>query len=152
MSDFAFITEGMAAELGLVIVEPRENVLQLDIDTGAQRDQYEIQRLVLQSIIPILETVATTSKGGKTHLYLCLRDSLSAEARIALQASLGSDPKREILTLRNLRDQRAYPLFLYEKPEEAAKVHHLSLAGEKEEAARRDQDYRAIFGHMEQTA
>src|SRR5690242_9392980 len=107
----------MPAELGVVMRDPQDNVLQLDIYTGAQMDQYEKQRAILESIIPIEQTVKTVSKSGKTHLYIRIKARLSPEERIALQASLGSDPKREILTLRNLRDKRAYPLFLYEKPE-----------------------------------
>lgn len=146
MSDFAVIVEAQAAELGLVIIEPQDNVLQLDIDCGSQMDQYEKQIAAVRSIYGVVETVQTVSKSGKSHIYLRLKDNLHIEERIAIQASLGSDPRRELFTLRNLREKRDYPLFLYEKPEEGARVHHLSVASLKEESERTEREFKEIFG------
>ncbi len=85
---------------GLEIVQPKPNELLLDLDS--QQDGY-----VMDALLPILRdygfavTISKVerSRHGNKHAYLvCPRDITELE-RIALQACLGSDRKRELLGL-----------------------------------------------------
>jgi hypothetical protein len=106
-----------AEALGLDVVLPEPNELFIDLDDPADELQLQTMLDVLNGKAsfddavmhgksdsdPLLETVETkrtTSKSGNTHVYLKVsaKTPLSDIERIALQACLGSDRKRELLS------------------------------------------------------
>lgn len=102
MSDGNDNAEVKAAELGLIVVAPGPRQLLADIDTEADYLylQTQISRLVSNGVA-ITITRDTPSKSGlpKRHITLEVDHDISDIERIALQACLGSDRVREILSL-----------------------------------------------------
>lgn len=100
MSDSPKYAYEKAAELKLNVVESSDKVLFIDLDSAEAETHFKAQLLVLQENCPkiVKDYIYTTSKGGNTHVYMRLTKSLSLTHRIGLQAALGSDPKREILS------------------------------------------------------
>lgn len=125
MSDLMKNPQEEAAALGMVVVTPRANQLFLDIDHVEDLDLMELMLAVLESNgVYVSEEKRTRSKSGNWHVYLRVDsfDSLDAMQRIALQACLGSDRTRELLSvLRVLAfdGTTREPTVFFEKPEDA---------------------------------
>lgn len=114
-----------AAAAGLVVVVPQRDELQLDIDTPEDLEHYEQMRQLLQDTgYYVQEVRRTKSVSGNTHVYVraLWTERLSVLERIMLQAMLGSDRKRELLSyLRHKSgDKSKPPTVLFERPEELA--------------------------------
>jgi hypothetical protein len=108
--------ESYAKEHNLEIVEPKTNELQLDIDSKDFPKIYFSNLKLLKDLMVIKSIRQTESKSGNIHVYIELEDDISKTERIALQACLGSDLKRELLTLFNLRNEsNPRPQFFYER-------------------------------------
>ena len=135
MSDFKAAKQ-FAEENGLVIIESRGDVLQLDIDDEEAMETFKQNLRILRGITPLREQIETVSKSGHRHIYLKTEYQFSPQERICIQASMGSDRKRELLSLRNLKENRELPMFLYETPESARTVEHLTPAWQAEEEKR----------------
>lgn len=99
----------VAEALGLTLVLPADNELQLDIDTPAQRQQFTAHLGLVQDFVSCVVDRETVSKGGNSHIYLKLGRAISPTERVALQAMLGSDPKREFLSLMRVWYQPELP-------------------------------------------
>lgn len=92
----------LAAKDGCEVVWGHSTRLLLDLDDRGALTRYE-------ALFPLLEKTGFRSvkeerwpsKSGGEHLHVVvyLAEPLPVEARIALQAILGSDPKHELLTL-----------------------------------------------------
>lgn len=114
----------IAAELGLVVVEPGPQELLLDMDDAEAHEALAAAlKLLTDNGELVIETKRTVSKSGNAHVYLTLPKwaALDPMTRIALQACLGSDRKRELYSI--LRVIRAYdipPTVLFERPEAIA--------------------------------
>lgn len=67
----------------------------------------------LTDYLPIESAAAWKSHGGNTHVVLTLYRKLSPQARIALQAVLGSDPIRELLNLVRVENGCRDPIALF---------------------------------------
>ena len=103
-------------DAGFEVVYPQDNELQIDIDTQEQYRQF------IQELFPILERELngvimkqTISKGGLPgrHIYIRLPFKIDTFTRIALQASVGSDPKRELLSsIQALNDDKKPTLLI----------------------------------------
>ena len=125
----------VAKEKGLECVLPADDELQIDIDDEASLKQYERGITVLsENGIIVTETKRTVSAGGNTHIYVkCeLRASRNASfwkrmfgqgdkidpmTRIALQACLGSDRVRELLSILRITSKSGRPpTVFFEKP------------------------------------
>lgn len=127
MSDLAADPILIAKEQGLVVVEPEDNQLLIDIDNGADEAIYREMLEVLENNgIDYAEEKRTVSRGGNTHIYGRIliegfKDDAAIEVdpllRVALQACLGSDRKRELLSLLRivLKLQRTPTLFFETK-------------------------------------
>lgn len=89
-----------ARRLNLVPDIADENELQLDLDTPEQEEQYRRMRPHVEDVYDIEDVIETPSKSGHTHVRIYTAYPLSVEERIALQAILGSDPKKELCSLR----------------------------------------------------
>lgn len=107
-----------AEALGLRVVTPTADELQLDIDTGEQLAIYERNIDVLRKWLQVHEISRTPSQEeGHLHITLQVADRpLTAIERIALQAALGSDPKRELLSImRAWYNEGVPPTLFFEK-------------------------------------
>jgi hypothetical protein len=94
--------EETADKLGLHMVLPGRDELFIDADAGFDMDRYEAMRDVLHANGVLTEEVRITESKtpGNLHIVLRLKNAkLSPTARVAFQACLGSDPKREVLAL-----------------------------------------------------
>lgn len=108
----------MARGMGLIAVAPSGDELQLDIDAPSDMD-------IVASMLDVLERndisveikKQTRSKSGNAHLYVRIDwpSGLDPVTRIALQACLGSDRKRELLSLlRHVFKTQTPPTVLFE--------------------------------------
>lgn len=120
MSDLAEDPNVIAAAHGWSVVVPKGCELFIDVDDAASEEHLQAMLKVLaDNEIPILETRRTVSPGGNTHVYLEIgvprSGVLSPCERIALQAALGSDRKRELLSiLRVMLDMDRAPTVFFE--------------------------------------
>lgn len=115
MSEFNQYPEAFAKKHGLVIIRPEANELQCDIDSKELPSEFAFALDVIGQFNKVVEVNYTTSKSGNLHAYIELQSDVTPHCRIAMQTALGSDPKREILTLRNtFNAANKMPQFLYE--------------------------------------
>ena len=106
-----------AAENDLTVLFPKDNQLFLDIDTNEDRDVFNRNRELVDEVYGIVDVQERSSRSkGHVHLIVTLRESITPLGRIALQAILGSDRRREAHSLRRLEDGEARPTLFFEKP------------------------------------
>ena len=110
-----------AAERGLDLVLPGDGELQVDVDDVEDLSvMVTMSALLRANGVTVSPPRTTESPGGNTHVYLTVafpdRRTVSATERIALQACLGSDRKRELLSLlRIMLDVDRPPTCFYER-------------------------------------
>jgi hypothetical protein len=104
---------------GFKIVLPAENELQIDIDDDAQFEIFSrasesfAKNWWLDSASPSVEIHPSKSGLPSRHVTITLPFSITPWQRIALQASLGSDPMRELLSsIRLMKGDIAPTLFV----------------------------------------
>lgn len=111
----------VAAKLGLAVVLPKRNQLLIDLDSDSHERVFEHMVDVLRSNgVSVVVDRITESAGGNKHAYVTFYGvgEISKEMRVALQASMGSDRKRELLSaLRILKKTRKEPTVFFERPE-----------------------------------
>lgn len=113
---FAFDPDEYASEMGLDIIEPKPKELQLDIDFKEMPKFFEKHLDILRQMYGVSEIRKTVSQSGNIHVYIQLVQDITPTERILLQACLGSDLKRELLTFKNTQDENnTRPQFLYER-------------------------------------
>ena len=112
MSDLSESPQEVADRLGLDLVLPGPLELQIDLDSPDDHVVLTMMRELLAKNGELVEEVKrTTSAGGNTHVTLKMPagwGELSPLLRVALQACLGSDRKREVLSI--LRIVRTYDM------------------------------------------
>lgn len=140
VSDFQ-VAKQFADDNGLVIIQSRGDVLQFDIDDIDAMKDFEQMLPILRKITRVDERIETKSKNGRKHVYLKTDVQFLPEERIAIQACMGSDRKRELLSLRNVRENRELPIFLYETEEASKAVEHLTPGWQQ----KKDAEAEAIF-------
>lgn len=112
------IEHAKECNLDIVIAGPQD--IQLDIDDTAALARYENIIGWAFQFYPMKEIKRTISKSGKnTHIYLRLDNPTPALERIFVQAILGSDPKREMLSSARLSMGDPHPVLFYEIKETA---------------------------------
>jgi len=123
MSDIKPLTmpqlEALAKSKKLVVVVPLETELILDID--ADRSVNETVLGLLREHFGDAPSLTTISKHGNIHIYIALPEAYCTEARIAMQAALGSDAKREMLSILSA-PYTPHPTVLFETKAMKAKV------------------------------
>jgi hypothetical protein len=136
-TDIGLPVEPTAAALGLKIVTATSYHLQLDLDSPEAFDRFEENFALLDEHFKRIgwemQRLLTVSKSGNTHVYIRIvsegipgaaAQSFDIQQRIALQAALGSDGKRELLNLVRYYDDvdTRDNVVLFETPEEYIKV------------------------------
>jgi hypothetical protein len=104
-----------AAEHNLDVRIPGDFELFLDIDTPEDRATFERNRELINEAYGIDEVVETTSRGGHTHIVVTVDVPVSIVERIALQAVLGSDRRREAHSMRRFFEGEATPTLFFER-------------------------------------
>lgn len=114
----------VAAERGQVVVTPHPNELLIDIDTAS--DQYVLEAMLAllnQHGISARITERTRSLHGGRHFYVKvdIGRPLTDMERVAFQAALGSDRKRELLGILRALGllTAAHVSVFFESPEDA---------------------------------
>ncbi len=117
MSALDQVPEVDALALGLDVVYPVDDELLLDIDSSADAEWLtQMVEVLRENGEPIEIEKTTTSKSGNLHVYIKMGRKLSPIERVALQACLGSDRKRELLSVLRIWYTDRAPTVLFEKP------------------------------------
>lgn len=104
------------AELhGLLCVVPEPDELFLDIDDPKDLDHLDAMLAVFVENGVYAERLKDTrSKSGNRHVYVRFGRTFEPMERIALQACLGSDRKRELLSILRVFNGNKFPTVFYE--------------------------------------
>jgi hypothetical protein len=106
---------------GCEVIQSAPNLLLLDFDTAEALERFDRLRGSFFRLFPADEVVEWPSKSGKPHhRHVMVKLSAPIEdaaLRVALQAALGSDPKREIFSVLRLLQGTKEPSLLF-KPQE----------------------------------
>ena len=118
--DWDLACEEIAAQRRQVVVVPRDDELQIDIDSEEAWVEFNRRLLILFSDHDFRMTVSPSRSGlPKRHVTLVFPGCIfSNPSRIMLQAALGDDPMRVVLSARRdwVRGE-TYPSKLFENPE-----------------------------------
>lgn len=106
-----------ARAAGLDVIEPGPDEIFVDLDS--QQDQYVMEALLplfSQNGLAIEVVKVSRSRNGNKHAYLKAGRSLTDLERVALQAILGSDRKREAMGFLRILNGIAPVTLFFEKP------------------------------------
>lgn len=107
------------AELnGWKVVLPKPNELLIDIDSNAQLDIFWKNYPRIIRYIGVIDNIIKPSKSGEEgckHITLVLEREVTPTERILLQAVLGSDLTREILSFCRILEDDPNPTLFLEK-------------------------------------
>lgn len=111
--------DAWAEAQGLIVEYPDRYTLQLDLDDNIAQQQFQKSYRVLRRILVAnglySEIRITKSRTpGHQHARIRLPFSVTPLERIALQACLGSDGKRELLSVFDLRNGDPRPTLFFE--------------------------------------
>jgi hypothetical protein len=102
-----------AESCGFEVYRGDEKTLLLDIDTGPAFRQFEINRDLVDKLVGIEDYNVWNSQSGTHHVLLKLKKPLSIELRLFIQACLGSDVQRELLTYKRILAGEKEPVMLF---------------------------------------
>lgn len=99
------------------VVIPAEDELQIDLDSEEDHKRYNhAAEIFFRYIAPVDIKTATSSSGeGRCHITIKLPFKASLWQRLALQAALGSDHIREILSCIQLLEGDNNPILFKER-------------------------------------
>jgi hypothetical protein len=109
-----------AKKSGWKIVEPKPNQLQLDLDGARAVRRYGMQFSILKKsglANGWKELVLSSKKSGHVHVVITLPKAVRNLERVALQAILGSDIKREAFNFCRVKKRNKYPIVLFRREE-----------------------------------
>ena len=110
-----YVNVAKARADGFEVIFADDRTLLLDLDTEAQRDQYET---MIKKFSLGREANRWSSKSGNLHVVVKLKEPASLEIRIAMQAVLGSDPERGLCHIQQVI-KKANPVCLFKPKDEA---------------------------------
>lgn len=103
-------------EAGFEIILPADNELLIDLDTEEQYQTFLKQYERLQQDYSCTSRVYPSKSGlPRRHVVVELYFNMSPFQRIALQAALGSDPMRELLSFIRVMNSDPHPTLFVEK-------------------------------------
>lgn len=110
---------GRAKRQGLMIVQPKPNELQIDLDGARALRQYGMQFSILRraGLTKGWRERIQPSKGGRNrvHVIITLPFECTNLMRVCYQAVLGSDIKREAFNLCRVINRNKYPIVFFER-------------------------------------
>lgn len=106
-----------ANDNNLAVVYPTSNEIQLDLDTETAYETYQTVLPIVSKHYGIVDIRENASRSGlpKRHVTVTVDKTLTNFERIALQACLGSDRIREILSVIQERNGDPHPTLFLEK-------------------------------------
>lgn len=107
-----------AKKLGWKIVEPKPNELQLDLDGSRAVRRYGMQFSILRKAGLTKgwrEKLLPSKKSGHVHVVITIPKAVNNLERVALQAILGSDIKREAFNYSRVKKHNKYPIVLFKR-------------------------------------
>lgn len=107
---------------GLIVVVDSNDHLQLDFDRPITTQDDEVFELFKKMTELVIDHLDTRSQNGNTHRYIRLSKPVYQKDRLLLQAALGSDGKREIISLCRIPSGLEPIGCLFETPEEYIRV------------------------------
>lgn len=94
-----------ASKEGFTVIRGNHNTLLLDLDGEDRLNYYEMILPKVKKNFELIELTRYKSKSGKNwHVVLQTNMILTVSTRVALQAILGSDPIKEMLSLVKLKN------------------------------------------------
>lgn len=112
-----------AQEAGYFVVQGTDNLLLLDLDNQGAVDGFGVafsRMLQLRPARILFQGASRSARPDRQHVVIWLfNPEPNVRARIALQASLGSDPAREQMALELVDNGVLRPSLLFVKPETA---------------------------------
>jgi len=102
---------------GYVVVTPGRTEVQVDIDSKEQYAVFLKQLDALEKRGSVARVIMTISKSGGRHFRVFLHREINKVERIAIQAALGSDPLRELLSMFQYWDGDPIPSLMAERKE-----------------------------------
>lgn len=123
MSEFSLNSKRAFEEakaIGGRVVLPEPHELQIDIDSSEQLEEFKKRLKIFDrefqlSREPYKITPSKSGRTGKWHITIELCENIDHWQRIALQACLGSDPIRELLSACRLSKNDPHPTLFIEK-------------------------------------
>lgn len=117
----------IAAAKGLVYFIPEPDELFLDIDKPFARAEEWFANICeelcgLEAYFKLGDPLFTCSVNNNTHVYIQMEGPLTDCMRLILQACLGSDPRKEIISFIRLQEGSSSFISLFETPSEANRV------------------------------
>lgn len=104
---------------GFAIIRPDDNTLQLDIDSEESYTEffrnYRLFAALLPEVIDTYTEVPSKSGLPKRHITIKLKQPFNVHQRIALQACLGSDLRREIFNFVRVYFDVPDPILFFRK-------------------------------------
>jgi hypothetical protein len=112
-----------AATLGMHVMLPSDSELFIDIDCEEDLVHYRAMLEVLKPLaftdgraLVVMDRVIPSKTLGHFHVVVTLDERVTPMERIAFQAALGSDRKRELLSLLRIRLQLDRPPTVFFEP------------------------------------
>jgi hypothetical protein len=106
--------EEMAASKGCEVIYSDEYTLLLDLDDLASVEVFGLQHeIAVREGLVKQEHDVWTSRSGKLHVRVYLPRANNVFQRLALQSMLGSDRKRDLLSLSRVMRGIANPIILF---------------------------------------
>jgi hypothetical protein len=108
-----------AKAAGLEVVVAKPNELFIDIDDDASYGRFFLAWPIVEEMFKGATHTSTPSPSGKKghlHIRVKLPTAVAEMEAVALQAALGSDPKREALTVQRLREGQDKARLFFEVP------------------------------------
>jgi len=103
-----------AAETGRSVVTPNHDQLFIDLDSEEALDTFRSQMEIFQRSEHMIWQVHPSKTPGHYHAKVTLRRFVVGFERVALQAALGSDRKRELLAILQAKDGMPGPNVFFE--------------------------------------
>jgi hypothetical protein len=109
--------EEWASSIGCSIKYAADNQLVIDLDIEAAYAIFEYQIKLFRKHFYYIRYTVTPSKQGLPHRHVVveLGQSYPLVTRIAMQSVLGSDPTRELLSVRRALDEEENVVIFFEK-------------------------------------
>jgi hypothetical protein len=101
-------------------IEAADNQLFIDIDTDLQFSVFETQVKLLKKHFYFKSVTVSPSKQGLPHRHIVIEMAhmYPLLTRIALQACLGSDPARELISIKRAIDGESNVVIFFEKKDQ----------------------------------
>lgn len=108
---------------GMLIIQPKRNQLQIDIDSARDMHNYCRQYMLLsrEGLTVGWKERMTVSKGGGNHFHITITmpHRIDDLKRVAYQTVLGDDLKRAAFNLCRVIKRNKYPIVFFEKGKHA---------------------------------